>query len=234
MKDLLFEKSLPAYLDYFHLSPKKLRLRRLLWSLLSFLLYFLVVTILIKNAVFFLGLPIAFYLGWKIPYLQLRSMKKRSKLIASFMFPQFVNYFLCLSETEGNVYQTIVATIPFLSDPLKTEVQKLAQGLKDSSNDRQYYMDFANFIGTTEAIQVMGMIYDFSEHGISKSELRELEELIDDLTTNKWNEFNEREVGKMEKFADPPITAAMGFVITFVLILLKYYFSHYVHFPTLH
>ncbi|MEK5394082.1 flagellar assembly protein FlaJ [Margalitia sp. FSL K6-0131] len=215
MMELLTEKNRDIYLDYFRISKNKFFRTRLLFAFLLLMIFILVV-FSTKKYVLFIGIPFVGFLSFKLPYYNLLKRKKYTDMIKTFMFPKFLRCFLSLLETQGNIYQTIKATLPYIEDPIKTEVEKLIEGISQK-NEREHYMRFADFIGTGEAHMIMGMIYEFSEHGINKDELQELEGLIDKLQTNKIKELIEYSVSRMDKYANPTIIIMLGFVFAFVV-----------------
>src|SRR5690625_6104012 len=112
--------------------------------------------------------------SYKIPYIDLIRKKRRDNIIKKFMFPTFLRYFISLLDTQGNVYQTLRATVPYLSEPIKTEVIKMLVKLKHQNvNNRDAFMNFVEYIGSSEAHMIMGMINEFNEEGINKEEVKE-------------------------------------------------------------
>src|SRR5690625_6360346 len=89
--------------------------------------------------------------SYKIPYIDLIRKKRRDNIIKKFMFPTFLRYFISLLDTQGNVYQTLRATVPYLSEPIKTEVIKMVVKLEQQNvNNRDAFMDFRSEEHTSE------------------------------------------------------------------------------------
>ena len=224
MNEVLNEKNRVAYLDYFNIKKSKFLFQRILSSAL---LVFIVLAIgLAGNKPFFLFLtPIAFFLGYKMPYMNLLSMKRHADTLKQYSFPTFLRYFLILSETQGNVINTLKATLIYLDRPTEIEVTKIIKSLEEGENRRKAFMDFADYIGTIEANMVMDMIYNFDQDGIDKDSLHELEELVEKLQENKTNEFITKSVNSMESHANPYIFSSMGFMFGFIGIVIMSYLS---------
>lgn len=223
--DFLLEKNKKSYLEHFNISTGYFIGRRIVISLIFLILYGLIIW-MYPNPKLFLGIPIVAYLGYKIPYIELLRMKKHEDIVKEYMFPNFLRYFLALLETQGNVYQTLRATIDYVDDPIKTELINLIEKLDDSSlNSRDAFMDFADFIGTSDAYLIMGVLHEFNEEGIVKKELDELDEHVSRLQENKTNEIIEARVNSLSKHADPILAGSLAYVIAYTIILIVAYMS---------
>lgn len=194
--------------------------------LFAFIFIFLAVAVYVSTANIWglIAMPIVGFLGYKVPYIELINRKGKEDLIKQYMFPTFLRYFISLLDTQGNVYQTLKATVPYMKDPLKTEVASLVLKLeKQNVNSRDAFMDFAEYIGSSEAHMVMGMIYEFNEEGISKDDIRELEDMIKNLQENKTDELIEQKVLSMDKHANPIMVYGLIFVFAFtILVFISY------------
>lgn len=225
MVDFLLEKNKHNYLDYFKISPSYFLRRRIMTTVIFALLYGAIMW-LFPNPFLFIGLPLAFYFGYKLPYIELLRMERHEAIVKEYMFPTFLRYFLALIETQGNVYQTLVATIPYMEDPLRSELIKLVQRLDDSSADtREAFLDFAEFIGSSDAHLIMSMIHKFNEEGIIKEELKELDDNVNLLQENKTNEIIELRANSLSKHADPIVAGGLAYVIGFTIILIFAYMN---------
>jgi len=220
LNELITERHRDLYLNYFNMSPKGFFYKRFLLALLSLFPY-LVITLQLGNPLLIVGIPFYAFLVFKIPYLKLISRKEKDDLIKTHLFPKFLRYFICLLGTQGNVYQTLRATLPYLEQPIKGKVQQLVSAI-EKKNRREDYMEFANYIGTSEANMVMSLIYDFSENGIKKDELEELERLIDAIKENRVEELIQLKTIRMERHANPPLIVASCFVLFFVVVVVVY------------
>lgn len=190
-------------------------------------LFFLLVLAFLKfkNPWFLVGSPILGYVGYKLPYIKIVSMKNRVDIVNSFLFPNFLRTFISLLGTQGNVFQTLSATIPYLDEPIKSEVSKFVKKI-EKNNAREYYLEFAEYIGSNEAYLIMSMIYEFSNVGTHKDMLTELERYIDDIQQNKTKQLKQYKIYKMEKHANLPVVSTVVFVLIFSLSCMYYYISN--------
>lgn len=223
IKDLLQEKNLDLYLDYFKQSKKNYMTLKWTFTVLFFILYSTGV-MFTQRYVFFLGLPVVVLFVNKYFYFNFVLRKKQSDLLKTYLFPEFLRYFRCLLGTSGNVYTTLQATVPYVKEPLKTELRVLIQKL-ERKNERNPYMEFADVIGSSDANMVMSMIYEFAEFGICKEAIQELEQFIEKLHENKTNELIKKKVHQMDIYSVPSLLLAVFFVFSFAGVLFVYYMS---------
>lgn len=225
MSELLLEKNRELYFEHFKLDGKKFFYKRLL---LAFLLLIIYACVLFKtqNLWLLFGVPIVMFIGFKIPYMELISKKSKSDIVKQYIFPTFLRYFISLMHTHGNVFQTLKATIPYVQEPIKQELQNLVDRLeRQNVQNREAFMEFAEFIGSSDAHMIMGMIYEFHEEGIKKSDLKELESTIKGLQDNKINQLIARKVQQMEKYANPIIIIALLYIFSFTAVVFLGYFK---------
>lgn len=220
---LFIEKDLSIYEDYFRLDRKKFLSKRIAVSL-TLVVLFLVMFMVLKSNILLWLLPVIAIVGYKLPYIDLVRKKNKDDIIKQYMFPTFLRYFISLLDTQGNVYQTLRATVSYLNDPLKTEVIKMIVKLEEQNvNNRDAFLDFAEFIGSSEAHMIMGMIYEFHEEGISKDDIRELEKTIKELQENKTNELIELKVNSLDKHANPIMAYGLIYIFGFTaLVFISY------------
>lgn len=221
MIDFLKETNLSAYLSYFHKDKKKFKNIRMMYAAMFFMVYTLFVFILGKN-VFFLGLPIAMFIGYKLPYLSLLSQKREHDLIVSYLFPEFLQSFIALLSSSGNVYQTLKETVKYTEKPLKQELEILVKNIEET-NDREYYLAFAEYVGIGEAYMLMDMIYQFSEFGENKDALSEMESYIRSLDENKVDELIIRKLDSAFLVSFMPIILSVFLFAGFAALLVWYY-----------
>ena len=191
---------------------------RIIYGLL-FTLIGAIVIYKLGNLLYFIAVPFLFVLAFKYPYYNLVKNKKRIDNDNSYLFPDFLGSFIGLIPSSGNVYQTLVATLPYTKDPLRTGLEEMIAKIEDD-NRRAHYMDFADYIGTSEAYMVMDMIYQFSEFGIKKEPLKELERFVMDLETNKQNEVIAKKMNDMEFLGFIPIFISMYLVMGFLVVMV--------------
>lgn len=182
------------------------------------------IVIFLKKYLLFLALPIILIIANKYAYLNLVARKKKDDLLKTYLFPEFLRCFICLLGVSGNVYSTLKATVPYVKEPLKSELLQLIANI-EKDNDRSHYVEFANSIGNSEANMVMSMIHEFIEFGIQKEALQQLEQFIERLQENKTNELIEKKVQEMDKYSVPSVLLSVFFVLSFAVILFVYYMS---------
>lgn len=173
--DLFSEKYRDNYLEYFKISKKEFFKKRIITTSALLILHFIIMA-KFYNHWLLIATPVVAYFGYKIPYYDLLKLKKHDDIIKEHMFPTFLRYFAVLIDTQGNVYQTIKATIPYMEEPLRSELVKLVKKL-DSPDYKNHdaFMEFAEFVGSSESSMIMNVIYQFHEEGVKKAELHELE-----------------------------------------------------------
>ncbi|GAA2776160.1 hypothetical protein GCM10010451_68710 [Streptomyces virens] len=137
-----------------------------------------------------------------------------------------MRYFISLLSTQGNVYQTLKATIPYIHEPMKSKLEKLVEDLdRQNINNREAFLEFAESIGSSEAFMIMEMIFEFHEEGINKEDVQELENTINNLQQNKINELIEYKVNQMGKHANPILVYGLIFIFLFTGITMIAYLS---------
>lgn len=223
LNEILKEENINAYLKYFSLDSKKYSFYKIFYTVIFLIIYSLI-TLIVENNLLFLGLPIVLFIGFKFPYIRLIMQKKKQDLIVSYLFPEFLQSFMALLTSSGNIYKALIASIPYTEDPIKSKLEKLVKNLQ-KSNDREHYMEFAKFIGSNEAIMIMDMIYQFSERGIKREAFLELENYIQSIVENKTNELIQKKINNMFVFGFIPTVMSIVFTLGLSGILLVYYIS---------
>ncbi|MGE7924696.1 hypothetical protein ACQKND_16155 [Viridibacillus arvi] len=225
--DTLFKETDKEYLiQYFKIPRKKFRNRRLLFA---FIIGFMLLALGFRqNSLLYLAVPVGVFIGYKIPYYEMRKMKSMQDVIKQLMFPSFVRHFVSLIDTQGNVYQTLLKTTEYVKEPIKEQLEVLVSklGVSDQQN-REAFMEFAYFINSSEAVMIMSMIYEFDKEGIQKEGLKELEDILSELQENKVEEMLNMKTSSMGKFATPVIVYTIAFVLLFTSITFFTYFSLY-------
>ena len=225
--EILFERNQAVYLEYFKLTKKQLFMRRL--KLMIAMSFLFAVIFYLYNDLFWvwLLLPVFLFVGYKIPYYELMQKKSKEDIVRELMFPTFLRYFISLIGTKGNVYQTLKSIVPYMNDPFRTELIKLIKRLEDDRvENHQAYMAFADFVGSSDAYMIMGVINQFDEEGIKKKDLQELELLVKNLQENKVNEAIEMKVNALDKHADPILFYGLTYIIIFTLTVFITMFNN--------
>lgn len=224
LAELWKESLLDAYLEYFKKTKKEFNTARYIYGSILFLI-FAVGFLMIGKYVYLLLTPIAFFIGFKLPYFSLMSSKKQVDLVVSFLFPQFLQNFMALLPSSGNVYQTLKVTTEYMNDPIKSQLEVLVKKI-EQSNDREHYLEFAEFIGSSESYMIMDMIYQFSEFGVKKESLDYLRNYIQGLDENKVNELINKKMVASEKYGYTGIFIGMFFVLGYTGVIFIHYFKY--------
>lgn len=222
LPELILETHKKSYLDYFSQDEKSFRISRILYAFI-FMMVFAMFVYIMKNNLLFVASPVVILMGYKLPYFRLILQKKQRDLIVSFLFPEFLDSFAAVLTTSGNVYQALNGTLEYLKEPLKKEIETLIEKI-EQGNDRQHYLDVADYVGTSEAYMIMGRIYQFSEYGIQLGALEELQDYIQNLNENKVNDLLEKKLGSMEIHGLTPVLISLFFLLGFAGVLVYYYF----------
>lgn len=225
MTELLLENNSEAYFQYFQYNAKTFHIYRYKLAVLSSIVGISIGLILNQNILALLGFVIGMLIGYKYPYYQMIVQKKQEDLVRTYMFPTFLKNFLNILEINGNVYQTLRETIQYTDEPLKGAIQNLVQAVEDDKTQRPY-REFAQYIGTQEAIQIMGVIYQFTTVGLDVAKLRKLNETVDKFQENKLNELITYKVVHLERYSNFPVVITLLYTMSFVGTLL------YIHLNT--
>lgn len=219
MIEVITERNKALYFDHFNINEKKFFYKRMLLAFLFFIVYSLLI-LKSHNAWLIIGVPFVMLLGFKIPYWELVSKKEKQDIIKEYIFPNFLRYFISLLNTQGNVYKTLKATIPYIHEEgFKKELMKLIERLDEKNvNNYEAFMEFSDYIGTSEAHMIIGMIHEFNEEGINKEDIKELENVINNLQENKIKELIEYKVSRLEKHANPILIYGIVYVMIFTLL----------------
>lgn len=221
--ELIKEERLNDLLEFFAKDRKDFKKTRLIFGILFLILGFFI--FFLHPKIPFLLIPlIGFAIGYKYPYYSLMSKKQRHDMLNSYLFPEFVQSFIALIPTSGNVYQTLLATYPYTKEPLKSRLATLIEKLQ-KENKREYYLEFADTLNSSEAYMVMDMIYQFSEYGVKKESLKELQNYMEEIHKNRIDEIINKKMAKMENLGYFPILITMIFVLGFTVIIFLHYWG---------
>src|SRR5690625_1208177 len=92
-------------------------------------------------------------------------------------------------------------------------------------NNRDAIIDFTEYIDSSEAHMIIGMIYEFNEEDINKEEVKQLENTIKELQENKTNELIEHMINSLDKHANPIMVYGLAYTFAFTIITLISYLS---------
>lgn len=219
--ELVREERIEEILSYYNKDRKGFFKIRLIYTILLTLIAAMFILYSQKYNLFYVPI-IAMVVGYKMPYYSLLSKKSKDDYLNSYLFPELIENFMALIPSSGNVYQALVAVLPYSRGPLKERLGKLIEKIEED-NRREDYLEFANYVGTSEAYMVMDMIYQFSEFGIKKEALKELQDYIAEIQKNRVDELIEKKMGSMEGLGYIPIFISMFTIIGFAGVLFVYY-----------
>lgn len=222
LTELISEKKLDQILKYFDKSHETFRVTRILYTVAFLMIALLISLIVAKSPLFYLVIPVAGLIGWKMPYYNLLTLKKTYDKKNAHLFSNFLTTFIALIPSSGNVYQTLIACIPYTKDPIRTKLEILIKDI-EQGNSREGYMKFAEYVGSSESYMIMDMIYQFSEFGMKKETLKELYEYVHDLQKNKIDELIEKKMMSMDMLGFIPIFISMFMVMGFAGVLIAHY-----------
>ncbi|QNK89092.1 flagellar assembly protein FlaJ [Sporosarcina sp. resist] len=207
LAELWKEQQLEGYLSYFKREKKSFTLSRLIFGVIITFLFLIIILMTGKNLLY-IATPVAFFVGYKYAYFNLMMSRRKMDLMNAFLFPEFLQSFMALLSSSGNVYQTLKQSVTYTSEPLKSELEKLVLKIEDG-NKRNDYLTFAEYISSSEAYMIMDMIYQFSEFGVKKEALQELDLYIQNLQENKIDDLIVSKMGAMDNFGMIPILIAL-------------------------
>lgn len=223
--EILLERRKKELFSFFAIDEKKFRFQRILYAAILLLIATIMLDIIDKSS-FFIGYILAIIIGYKFPYFKILARRKEIDQNIAILFPEFVLTFLALLPTTKNIYYCLTLCKPYVRQPLLIGFEELLEKLQDNKTDiRTAYLDFANFVGTSEAIVIMDMIYQFGEFGINDKTLRELEEYATDLQQNSVNELIDKKVNSMETIGILPLIASILFSFGFIIIVFMHYLN---------
>lgn len=225
IRELLTEHLRDVHLAFFQLPKKQFMIKRFLNSSLFSLFLCIIISLTKAEVIWYLGLPIAFFVGWKLPYLRLLMEKNTADVKNAFLFLPFSNSFMVLlPNVNGNVYQALKLTLPYTAAPLDKKLKELIEKI-EKGNNRQDYLDFAKYIGSPEAYMIMNMIYQFSEQGIQKESIQTLQRYIQNMQENKVDQLIETKMDTSFKISFLPVLLSLFIVGAFIVLIFAHYFK---------
>lgn len=235
MKEILYETKLEDYYKELDIDAKSLRTQRMMYAFVFAILGVLIsATIVYMAGMQFLILgivlvPILGFIGWKWLYLQLIRMSAYNKQQLDLLFPEFLTTFISLlnSQANGNVVNAIENTIPYVKEPIKSQLIMLIRRIKeDPSLDSAYFAfnEFARSIDNKESEQILSLLLDMYISGISKETLEDLEERIKRMKQNQITIYANWKNGRLRNKAGLP---SLGLGILFIFIWIGVVAYHY-------
>lgn len=221
--ELLSEKNRVINLKKYEKSAKTFLTSRLLHIVLMLLLVGMAFYVTKELKILAL-VPVAAVVGYKLPYYNLLAYHEKRNRLNRQLFPEFLVTFIALLPTSGNVYQTLVAALPYTKDPLRSSLEKLITKIEDNNN-REDYLEFAETVGTSESFMLMDMMFQFSEYGIKKESFTEMQRFSQELDKNIMAELIDQKINGMESLGLAPVFIALFFIISFAGVIGWHYLS---------
>lgn len=222
LTELIREERLHTVLRFFDKEYKSFRTTRIIYLIAFVMIGLMASMIAAKSPWFYLTVPAAGIIGWKLPYYNLLALKSKYDKINAHLFASFLTSFMALVPSTGNVYQTLVACVPYTKEPLQGKLLLLIEDI-EKGNSRDGYLAFAEYVGSGESFMLMDMIYQFSEFGMKKDTLKELFEHVQDLQKNRIDEVIESKMRSMDMLGFMPMGIAMFMVMCFAGVLIAHY-----------
>lgn len=219
--ELMREEMRDYILKYYGKDKKKFKQTRLIMGALFALVAAMFILYMQKYMFLFIVL-VVFFVGYKYPYFTMYNQKQKDDYLNSYLFPEFLQSFIALIPTSANVYQTLIETVPYTRKPLQAQVELLIKNIEEN-NSRDHYLKFAEYVGSSEAYMIMDMIYQFSEFGIKKEAIKELEDYITEIQKNRVDALIEKKVGSMEFLGFLPIFISLITILGFAVAVMIHY-----------
>ena len=224
-KAFFVEKNLLSWLEQCDVDYGKFMRERLTHGIGIFVLCVLGGFFMGSN-ILYTAAPIAFIGGYKLNYFLLYRYKNTVDGAKASAFPQFLRTFMALHASQGTIYKTFIETSKHIDEPLYTPLVELTRKI-ETDNDYKHYIAFADYVGTVEAHMVMSMIHSFSETGAQPDELQELERMIEGINVNKMDEVIRAKANAQEKYTNPTILLAVGFVMFLAITVIIQNFAKF-------
>lgn len=235
MKELLYETNLEVYYKELDIDAQMLRGQRIMYATVFAVLGALVsgtVVFLFGMKFLLLGLvlvPIMGLLGWKWLYLKLKSLSVANKKQLDMLFPEFLTTFISLlnSQANGNIINAIENTIPYMKEPIKSQLIMLVRRVQeDASLETAYYAfeEFSKTVDNKESEQILTLLLDMYIAGISKETLEELEDRIEKMKQNQITIYANWKNSRLRNKASLP---ALGMATLFIFLWIGVVAYHY-------
>lgn len=235
MKELLYENKLEAYYKELDIDIKVFKKQRFIYMLVFFLLGSAVavaLTMFMGKQMMLLGIflaPLAGFIGWKYMYFQLKQESKRNKRKLDLLFPEFLTTFISLlnSQANGNLIFAIENTIPYMKEPIKSQLVLLVRRVyTDSSTENAYFAfnEFSKAIDNKESDQILSLLLDMYIAGINKDTLGELESRIEKMKQNQISAYAKWKNNRLKNKASFP---SIGIAVFFIFFWIAIVASHY-------
>lgn len=235
MKDFIYESNLENYYKELDIDVHKFKMQRITYSLVFSMLGLIIAgafiftfgkDFIILGALLF---PLCAYIGWKYLYYKLKSLSNAHKKQMDMLFPEFLTTFMSLLESQanGNVIIAIENTIPYVKEPLKTQLVVLVRRIyDDASADNAYFAfnEFSKAIANRESEQILSLLLDMYTEGVNRDTLKELESRIERMKQNQIRAYAKWKNGRMRNRAS---FAGLGLAVFFIFAWIGVVATHY-------
>lgn len=222
--EFIIERKRNYYLDFYAQDKKKFLQIRLFFGVL-FLLVALLMTWYFQVQFYYIWSLVAGVFGYKYPYMKIIMDKKKMDERNAMLFPEFLQCFISLLPTNNNVYQTLVDAIPSVQSPLREKLEKLVDNIEKYGDKREFYLEVAEYVNTSEATIIMDSLYQFSEQGIQKKALIEIQEYVLDMIENKTNAIIRKKINNLDNIGSFPLIVGLVFFLYFTSIVFLHYYQ---------
>ena len=229
MYDFLLEKRKAYLFEFFNVDQKQFKIKRILNVIIFSMIAFFILKVMGKDGLNYLFIVLGGLIGYKLPYYKYVKEESITKERNRALFTDFIQSFIALSGSTGNVYSCLKACVPYTDEPLKFGLLRLIKNLEDDAIDnRNAYLEFAHYIDSSEAIVIMDMIYQFDEFGKKKETLKELESYATELLQNSVEQVIEKKSNSMDSLGLLPLLAGIFMSVGFVIIIVIHYFNEFI------
>lgn len=235
MNAFIYETNLEHYYQELDIDVYRFKQQRMLYALVfAFLGLFLsgVLVFLLGKAMFVIGIFVTLFsgfIGYKWMYLQLQSAFFRHKKELDMLFPEFLTTFISLlnSQSNSNVINAVEGTIPYMKEPIKSQLISLVRSIYDDASVENAYDSFdilSKSIDNQEFEQILSLILDMYISGVNKDILADLESEIRSIKENKIKAFAKWKNGRMKNKAS---IFSMGMAVFYIFIWIGIVAAHY-------
>lgn len=170
------------------------------------------------------------YIGYKYKYKQLIDLAAAQDAKVSLIFPEFLQVFIGMLEVDpnGGILNALKMSIPYIKNPVKSKVIRLTHNISSDGsthNVRKSLQDFGQYVGSSDAIQILDLINTMYMDGVDVRTLEMASEKIEDLNKNTVETFVEGKRGRLRMRSLPSLIYGIAFVFIFVGIVAVEYFA---------
>lgn len=236
MMDFITEEHREEYFRKLYIDVNKFHSQRVNFTFIfGFLGLFIAIALMVvlkfSIATVLLGILVVAlmsYMGWKYMYLTLSSELKRQDARLGLVFPEFLQVFISLLHVNpgANVVTLMEGTIPYLEEPIKTQVIRLTKRIyEDASADniRDSFNEFASYIGTSESKRTLDMVYEMYMEGVNERTLSELDSKIQAMNENSVTSYVEAKSKKIQNKSMVCIIAMCLYIFGFAGVVAVAY-----------